>query len=499
MASSRKSRASSAREGLEDRVARRVRENVRPGDRVAIGLSGGVDSVALFDMLVRLARRRRFTLSAIHVNHQLSPNAGHWSRFCRALCRARNVPLRVVKVTVTRGDSLEAAARAARHAVFAEARADYIALAHNQDDQVETLLLQLLRGAGVRGLAAMPVVGEIKFGGAVRPSTSRREPVLSPSSYSGQTGRREARTISSVRAELVEARTTPTILRPLLDASRSEIEAYARARKLTWVEDESNAQTYFARNFLRHEVLPVIAGRYPAYRATIARAARNLADAAALLDDLARADASNAFVQGGLSVARLRRLSAPRARNLLRYFLALHEARAPAERLEEALRQALTARQDARVAIDLGDAELRRFAGTLHVVRKREPRAAPIQWHGEREVPLPELGGVLQFTRGRSRGISLQRLEGRTVTIGVRRGGERLKTDARRPRRSLKNLLQEARIPPWQRERTPLIFCDEDLVWAEGLGIDCAYRAAPNEPALEPSWRLTAPDGMRAA
>lgn len=422
-----------------------------------------MDSVALFDILTRLAPRLRFALSAIHVNHQLNPNATQWSRFCRALCRARNIPLSVAKVTVKRGDSLEAAARAARHAVFAKARADYIALAHNQDDQVETLLLQLLRGAGVRGLAAMPVLGELNSG-------SRRE-----------------------------ARTTTWVLRPLLDAPRSEIEAYARARHLEWVEDESNAQTYFARNFLRHEVLPVLARRYPAYRATIARAARNLADAAALLDDLAGADAGKALAEEGLSVSRLRRLSAPRARNLLRYFLALHEARAPAERLEEALRQALTARDDARVSIDLGEVELRRFAGTLHVVRKLQTPVSRIKWQGEREVALPELGGVLELARGRDAGISLRRLADRTVTIGVRRGGERLRIDARRPRRSLKNLLQEARIPPWQRERTPLIFCDEDLVWAAGIGIDCAYRAAPNEPALKPNWRLTGPDGLRAA
>jgi tRNA(Ile)-lysidine synthase len=422
--------------------------------------------VVLLDSLQRVARRLRFRLSALHVNHQLSPRARRWEAFCRRLCRARGVPFQSVKVKVRRGDSLEAAARVARYAAFARQDCDYVVLAHHRDDQVETLLLQLLRGAGVKGLAAMPLVrikdqgSRIKERAAKAPSPESRAP-------------------------------SPAFLRPLLDVTRDEILEYAKKRRLTWVEDESNADITFQRNFLRHEVLPVIARRFPAYRVTLARAVRHLADAAQLLDELAASDGAGYLEGGTLSIATLRRLPPARGRNLLRYFLACHGVAMPnAERLDEALRQALTAKQDARVLVELGDFTLRRYAGRLHLVR---PGSAPPAlyeklWRGEKEIALPELGGVLTMARGRGAGASLARLRGRPVTIRARRGGERIKPDCRRPRRSLKNLLQEARIPPWERERLPLIFCGEQLVWAPGIGVDCAFQAARGEAALRPAW-----------
>lgn len=443
MASTRKSPTSSA---LLACVTAVLRQHVKRGDRLIAGLSGGIDSVVLLDILARIARQRRFALAALHVNHQISPNAARWTGFCRELCRARGIPLRVVKASVARGDSLEAAARAARYAAYRSQRADYVALAHNQDDQAETLLLQLLRGAGVKGLSAMPVVRE-------------------------------------------------GILRPLLDVTRGEILAYATERRLRWVEDESNEDTYFLRNFLRHEVLPVIARRVPAYRATVARAARHLAEAAGLLDALAANDGAGSLKEDTLSVDALRRLPPARARNLLRYFLARREASMPsAERLDEALRQACTAKPDSRVRIELGEATLRRYAGRLHVVREAAPFPAGYErrWRGEQKISLPELGGVLVLARARGEGISLARLQTAGVTFRVRRGGERLRPDCRRPRRSLKNLLQEARIPPWERERLPLIYCGKDLVWAPGVGVSCSFQATSREPSLRPVWKVAA-------
>jgi tRNA(Ile)-lysidine synthase len=437
------------------RVAAQL-ENVKPSDRLLAGLSGGVDSVVLLDILAGFARRGRFRLSALHVNHQLSPNARRWEAFCRRLCRTRGIPFRSARVRVQRGDSTEAAARAARYAAFARQPCNYVVLAHHRDDQVETLLLQLLRGAGVRGLAAMPLVRKAKV--------ERRKSEGSPS---------------------------PQILRPLLDVTREEILDYARRRKLKWVEDESNRDIYFRRNFIRHEVLPLIARRFPAYRVTLARAAGHLAEAAQVLDELAAADADGYLEGGALAIAALRRLAPGRARNLLRYLLACHGVPMPgAERLDEALRQMLTARRDARVQIELGGFELRRFDGRLHVVASLKDLAADYarRWRGESEIALPELGGVLAMKPARGAGISLARLRGRPVTIGMRRGGERLQPDCRRPRRSLKNLLQEANIPPWQRNRLPLLFCGDELVWAPGIGVDCRFQAAAAEPGVRPAW-----------
>jgi tRNA(Ile)-lysidine synthase len=199
--------------------------------------------------------------------------------------------------------------------------------------------------------------------------------------------------------------------------------------------------------------------------------------------------------KGTLAVAALRRLPAARARNLLRYFLARRGASMPAtDRLDEALRQTLTAKEDARVVIDVGELELRRFDDRLHAVPKlAAPRPGYARrWRGEKKLLLPELGGVLAMDRGRDGGVSMARLRGKPVTIRARRGGERLQPDARRPRRSLKNLLQETRVPPWQRERLPLIFCGDDLVWAPGIGVDCAYSSEHGEAALNPEWKPSA-------
>lgn len=453
---------------------------IRPGDRVVVGLSGGVDSVTLLDSLQRCAGRLRLRLSAVHVNHQLSPNAPRWASFCRKLCRARGIPFQAIKVEVRRGDGVEAAARAARYGAFAGLDCDCVALAHHRDDQVETFLLQLLRGAGVKGLAAMPEV-------RIRDSGSIEGKAL---------GGRQAKSPDPGSRIPV-----PVILRPLLDSTRGEILQYARARKLEWIEDESNADMRFARNYLRREVLPAVARRFPAYRETVARSIGHVAEAARLLDEVAAADADGSLSHGGLAVEALQRLSKARARNLLRFFIASHGVGMPgAERLEEALRQSRTARRDAQVVVALDGASLRRYAGRLYVVGGEAPAPAYARrWRGESRLALAPLGGVLTFTRSTGDGISLARLRAGVVTIRVRRGGERLQPDRRRPRRSLKNLLQEARVPPWQRSRIPLLYCGEELVWAPGLGVDHRYRAGQGEAGVRPDWSaLPATRGPRA-
>ena len=451
------------RGGVAARVAAKIRDIVKPSGRLVVGLSGGADSVVLLDCLQRVARERQILLSALHVNHQLSPNAARWSAFCRRLCGARGIPFTSIKVKVSRGAGVEAAARTARYSVFASQPCDYVVLAHHQDDQVETLLLQLLRGAGVRGLASMPLVRKSK----VENRKSKRDP--SPITH----------------------HSSPGILRPLLDVTRREILEYAGAHGLKWVEDESNRDTRFRRNFLRHEILPAIARRFPSYGVTIARSAGHLAEASRLLDEVALSDGAAQLEDGTLGVEALRRLPAARARNLLRFFLAERGIEPPgAARLEEALRQALAAKQDARVSVDIGGAFLMRFAGRLHVVPETGPRAQCYsrRWRGERKIVLPEAGGILTLARTKGDGISAARLRGGNVTIRPRLGGERFRPDPLRPRRSLKNLLQEARVAPWLRERLPLIFHDEMLVWVPGIGVDSAFQAGKGEPSLQPRW-----------
>ena len=477
MASSGKSSRSSARfPDLAGRIHARLAAIVPPGATLLVGLSGGVDSIVLLDCLQRVAPRLRARLAALHINHQLSPNANSWERFCRRHCRAREIPFASARVVVPRGESMEAAARAARYSVLSRQRADFIVLAQHQDDQVETLLLQLLRGAGVRGLAAMPLLRRAEGGGL------RAE---------GKKKRAGERNTSS----LIPHPSPLQILRPMLDVARAEILAYARARRLEWIEDESNANTDFRRNFLRQRVLPAVARGFPAYRSTVARAAGHLAEASELLDELAAQDGAGSIEDGTLAVDALGRLSNARARNLLRFFIGSCGVLLPGtERLDEALRQALTARQDARVVIELEGASLRRYQGRLHAVPalRALPRSYARPWRGEREMELAELGGVLSMVRTRGKGISIARLGRAPVTVRLRRGGESLQPDCRRPRRSLKNLLQEGEIAPWLRDRLPLVFCGVDLVWAPGIGLDCAFQAQNGEAALRPTWHPAA-------
>jgi len=473
MANSRKSRTNNARsQDLSERVRAQLVALVPRGARLVVALSGGIDSMVLLDCLQRISRRSRLRLGAVHVNHQLSPNAGKWQEFCRRQCRSRRIPYTAVKVVVPKGENVEAAARSARYSVLGAQQADYVVLAQHQDDQVETLLLQLLRGAGVKGLAAMPVLRRAEGGGrrAEGKRKKAREPVIS---------------------SLIPHPSSLQILRPLLDISRAEILAYARKRALEWVEDESNLNLDIRRNYLRREVLPLIARRFPSYRTTIARSARNLAESAELLDALAVQDGGGSLRADTLEIAALCSLSDARARNLLRFFLARQGIVMPsAERLEEALRQVLMARQDARIAVALGTATLRRYMGRLYLVEEQlpVPRAFAKPWRGERELAVPELGGILHMTPARGTGISIARLGKRPVALRVRQGGERLQPASGRPRRTLKNLLQESRVPPWQRDRLPLLFCGNRLVWVPGIGVSCDFQARSGVPSVEPQW-----------
>jgi tRNA(Ile)-lysidine synthase len=245
MASSRKLKSNS----ISSKAENVLREQVQRGNRLVIGFSGGVDSVVLLDLLVPLSTQLQFELSAIHVNHGISPHSDEWSNFCHQLCRSRRILLETARLKINRepGVSLEAAAREKRYRIFATLQADYVVLAQHLDDQAETLMLQLLRGAGVKGLSAMPVVRSVRAGMKDPwPTTSERTPVAGISA-------------------------SPLILRPLLEVSRREIEDYAQEHALQWITDESNDDTAFDRNFLRHEFFPVLEKRFPSYRKTFLR------------------------------------------------------------------------------------------------------------------------------------------------------------------------------------------------------------------------------------
>ncbi len=286
-----------------------------------------MDSVVLLHLLHTLAPRFEWRLSALHVHHGISPNADVWADFCTDLCARHGIQLHIEQVDInplrdTHG--LEAAARKLRHAAFAKQSCDFVALAHHADDQAETLLLQLLRGAGVKGVAAMPVI----------------------------------------KREVQHA-----VVRPLLEIPRSDLHAYARLHDLRWIEDESNADDSYPRNFLRHRLLPVLEQRFPAYRDTLNRSAHNFAESSELLDELAQVDGAQVLCEGQLQVGALLVLSRQRAKNLLRYFLHTQGAPMPqAVQLDDMLRQLCEAREDAAVCVEFGDWQVRRYQDKVYAL-----------------------------------------------------------------------------------------------------------------------------------
>lgn len=429
--------------------------HVVPRARLVLALSGGLDSVVLLHALVALRDAHPFELQAIHVHHGLSPHADEWADFCAQLCASHAVQLSIDRVQVARDDpaGIEAAARRERQRIFAGVAADFLLTAHQQDDQAETLVLQLLRGAGPKGLAAMPALQR----------------------------RHDWRAIQ---------------LRPLLDVARAAILDHAQAHDLAWVEDESNRDPRYRRNALRQQVMPLLSAHFPGSQATLARAAALQAEAAGLLDDLAQLDAVGAIEGARLDCAALARLSLPRARNLLRHFIDLQGYPMPNARiLGEALHQLLEARHDARVCVNLRLAELWRFRGGAYLVPPPPPPAPPVRWQGEPALWVPAAGFHVRMEAATGAGLKRSLLETGVVMLGVRQGGERMRLHADGPHRSLKNLLQEHAVPPWRRARLPLLWCDGRLAWAAGIGFDADLSAAPGEPGLLP-WAVEPPSGQ---
>lgn len=431
---------------LRGAVARTLAGNVRPGEPVAIALSGGRDSVVLLDALLHTGAAPG--LVALHVHHGLSTHADAWQRFCASLCAARGVPLIVRAVTVPRApqSSLEGEARRQRYAALAAAAiADgirVVALAHHRDDQAETLLLQLLRGAGPHGLAGMPAV------------------------------RTDPRGIAW--------------LRPLLEVPRSSIDAYAQAVGLVFVDDDSNADARHRRNAVRQVVMPALAAVFPDPGATLARAAAHQADAARLADDLATLDADAAGDGTTLDRAVLAALPAHRARNLLRWFLRQRGLAAPSTaRLAAMLDQLTGARGDAHVRLLHAGVELGLHGGRIHV-HAQTPPAFDVRWHGERELALPH--GTLVFERVEGAGVDVARLAAEPVYVRPRSGGERLQLAANRPRRALKAILQDAGMPVWERAALPLVYCGDALAAAPGIGVDTGFVTAPGHAGVAIAW-----------
>ncbi len=429
-------------------VAAQWRRLPGPFPRLRVGFSGGLDSTVLLHVLAGLREELGFVLGATHVSHGLVAGSGAWGGHCRAVCAGLGVAFEETAVTVDRRHpgGLEAAAREARRqALSLPGDETLLVLAQHRNDQAETVLFRLLRGAGVKGGAGMRPFSLQPGGGAV--------------------------------------------WRPLLGVPRATLEAYAREHGLDWIEDPSNGDDGFSRNFLRLRVLPLLETRFPAAAASLARSARLFDEGAGLLEELADLDlAAMRLADGRYAVASAWALTSPRLRNALRRALSLAGELLPdEERLAELERQFRlpSAQQGWR-------GELAGVAVCVYRaawwIEGRQPGEVPQACNWSGQPTLDWWGAPLRFLMTAGEGLSAAMLAAGVCQMRRRDGGERMVLQPGGPSRSLKNLFQEAGVPPWQRQGLPLLWVDGQLAWVAGVGVAAAFRCLPGEAGILPQW-----------
>ncbi len=425
------------------------RLGLSPATPLKVAFSGGLDSCVLLHALGSLREPLGLSLSAVHVDHGLHPDSVDWARRARLFCERLNIPCVVERIEIIRirEHGLEAAARRARYACLARhvGKDEVLLTAHQADDQAETLLLRLLRGAGMHGLAAMPAITAFHAG---------------------------------------------RLARPLLDFTRAQLTAYATQEKLQWIEDTSNADLRLSRNYLRHRVFPRLEAHWPGAARRIAHAADMAAEAVGLLDKLAESDwlGARGTEEMSLCVSALRRLPPPRQRNLVRYWLRRQGFLAPtAVHLDQVLAQVMQEPRSRQAVIRWPGAEVYRYRDALVALRPRAGVDSAWRNHWNLTDPLEIPGvGMLRAEASQGSGLSRERIGRSPVIVGLRRGGEVCRLPGRAHRHKLKKLLQEAGVPPWERKRLPLVYVNGDLAAIGERWVCEPYAARANEPG----WKL---------
>ena len=412
-----------------------------------IAYSGGVDSHVLLHAIAQFRDSHPNTppLTAVHINHQINPCAADWARHCREICAQLGIELQVETVSVTPdGEGLESAARRARYAVFERLVGDNEVLlqAHHRDDQIETLLLRQLRGSGIAGLAAIPDKRALGKG---------------------------------------------HLLRPLLNCARSELVAYAQHNGLQWIDDDSNRDPQYDRNFLRLEVLPLIEQRWPAYRGTLARVSEQAGEAQRALDDLAAMDSVDAITaEGCLAITACRALPPHRLHNLLRYWIQQCHLSLPSREQLRRIVAAFDASDDAEPLVQWSGVEVRRYRDHLYAMAPLSmlPDGVDVAWLPPQAVKIDGIGMV---SAEQQIGIGLR--ADRVYRIRSRIGGERCKPIGRMHSQTLKKLLQESMLPPWWRDRMPLIYCGDQIAAVGDLWVCEGFAVSADDAGWHIQWQ----------
>jgi tRNA(Ile)-lysidine synthase len=450
---------------LEEILARVV---LSDGASIAVACSGGLDSAVLLhlsaDFFASHPNLHSHPIRVFHVHHGLSPNADHWLANVQSKCEQLKLPFDARKVSVVSIDEHgpENAARLARYEALADLctthHVELLLTAHHQDDQAETVMLQALRGAGLPGWSGM--------------ADLQRDHALLP--------------------------TTVTLARPLLDCSRKQLEQIAHELSISHIIDESNEDSRYKRNAIRHEIFPLIEQHFEGFTQTLARSSHHFQTAQGLLDELACSDLQQCLNRGELNLKKLALLSVDRIDNLLRYWIYEKIGSYPSQaQLHQLHQQMLHAAIDTHPQIVIGQWVLRREHDQLIIRAQVGVNQPPIDtiavvWRGERHIDIPEWRGQLVFEDGEGEGFDRDLLLHGPLTLRPRQGGERLKLDVRRPSRSLKNLFQEFGVSAGRRPWLPLLYAGDQLLFACGLGPNCM--AAQKNPGVRVHWQAWSGD-----
>jgi len=435
-------------------VLRRELKTSAARQHYCVALSGGLDSTVLLHGLCELRGKHSAAphVRAIHVNHGLHPQAAEWATRCEQLCRDLDVPLQAEAVEVTRavGLGLEAAARKARYEIFLKGmvRDERLLTAHHQDDQLETFLLRLMRGAGPHGLSG--IAARSRFGPG-------------------------------------------WLIRPLLELSRDTLREYASLAGLTWVDDPSNADTSFDRNYLRHVVVPLLRERWPGAGQTVSRAARLSAEAVDLLQILAEYDCRGLLHGHAVDLVALRRLDPARQRNVMRNILKVRGLAPPGEaQLKVGLGQMLSAGSDRRPILSWSGGQIHRYRDKLHVL-SFDPAAAAAAlpgeylWDGSGDLEMGPVRGRLRLVKDEAGGVATASVAD-GIVVRFRHGGESIRKVDQTHHKSLKKLFQEQGILPWMRGHVPLLYGHEGLLAVGDLWIAADAAAGPGVAGYRISW-----------
>lgn len=438
-----------------------VRQALTPYQHALLALSGGVDSVVLLHLLIQLRQQRSdFACRAIYIHHGLSQNASEWGEYCRVLCQQWQVDFEQVNVTVDAAQSgIEAGARQARYTVFERhlKANDVLLTAQHLDDQCETFFLALKRGSGPAGLAAMA-----------------RDQPFAHSRH----------------------------IRPLLTISRQQIEEYANVHQLRWVNDESNQDARFDRNFLRLNVLPVLQARWPDFSQTVARSAELCAEQESLLDELLHGELNQLMAaDGALAFEPLIPASEAKRNALLRRWFRLNGCTMPSrQQLWQLWHNVALAKDDAMPQIQLANKTVRRFKQHLYLLADMADLSGyQINWNGEETLLLPDNLGVLFLanhptqTQTQVRALCSVRAPKCNEHVTIRFAAQgTVKIVGREHRRTIKKLWQEYHIPVWQRNRIPFVFYNDTLIAALGVFITIEGQPTEHDTVWSIGWNQSA-------